>query len=147
MKVKLIASIAVSFLLSIPSIRADEITVIDHGDGSYTVEADIDDLGKFAGNSIATVTAFAVALGESFGADTRIDFTNGHVVQGPVSVSIARPDRSVALYTAQGRIVAYDSQNTFTETQTNFSLQGVIVFKDSQGRVVADRGTVSLIKR
>jgi len=147
MKTKIITSSIAAFLLTISPAHSDEIVVIDHGDGSYTVQADIEDLGKFAGNSIATVSNFAVSLGKAFGADTRVDFSEGHVLQGPVSVSIARPDGSVALYTAKGRIVAYDSQDTFTETRANFSLQGVIVFEDAKGRIVANHGTISLIKR
>lgn len=143
---KFLISVIILLLFYLPLTVLADIKITENSDGSLVVEGSVQEAFQVTGNVISLATEFGKQIGEYYEVMDPIDFSKGSTLQGPLNLTIARQDGTVGYYRINGTIYVFDHQDSLTETATNYSLRGIVMYKNKKGLWIAEKGAISLIK-
>ncbi|MEM8579315.1 MAG: hypothetical protein AAGF60_15810 [Pseudomonadota bacterium] len=134
-------------LLAAPG-AAQEMTVTEQDDGSAVIGGTLQDIGARSGTSLRTPDAIAAQLNQMFRGDGEVDYAAGHIVDGPLRLSLTRSDGSVGFYDVAGDMVVFGPPGAFDEDGATYALTGLAIFPDPEApsRLRADFGTLSMTR-
>lgn len=140
-RIVLAASLA---LITAPAL-AQEATISRHDDGGIGIDAPMSALGTVSDGLLQPDEEMVRQIVLELAGDADVDYAEGHVLPGPVRLSLTRDDGSVAFFDIAGDVVAFDAEETYFATGSNWTLRGVAVFEAPGGELRAEFGSMAFI--